>query len=83
MKWEDVLKMMGKINELRDEANYIRECHDDYGAVPGCDCGCSGDTFDWDGQREAYFEADGIDAQADAILEELRCAWEGRSNVEM
>ena len=48
------------------------------GAVSGCGCGCGGDTLDWEGQRDAFEQADELDKEADEVLENLRKVWEAK-----
>lgn len=78
MTFDEFMEQVYKALALREDAESTREFWDDYGAVPGCGCGCGGDTFDWEGQREAFEQADELDCEADKILENLRKVWEAK-----
>lgn len=69
MNFFDFYSQIEEVIELRNEAERIRDRWDDCGAIPGCDCGCGGDMFDWEGQSEAFEEANDLEREA----EELYC----------
>ena len=75
MDFDTFINEVYKIYSMNRLATNLRMMHDDYGAHYDCDCGCGGDTFDWDEQRDAYAEADELDRQAEDMLEKLRQAW--------
>lgn len=55
---DKIKAMIEEIINIKDEIKCIYEEWEDYGAIPGCDCGCGGDTFDWNRQDEEYKRAD-------------------------
>ncbi|MGL5803176.1 MAG: hypothetical protein ACRCX7_11380 [Cetobacterium sp.] len=77
MSFEDFYNKVKEIIELQNKANDKRDQWDDYGARPGCDCGCGGDTFPWDAQAEAFEESDQLDREAEEKYEELKEYYEG------
>ena len=79
MNFDAYIDMAREAMQMRMEADELREAWEDYGASPGCGCGCGGDTFDWDGQAEAFAEADELDEIAFDIEEALRRIWEEKN----
>ena len=75
MDFDTFINKIYTIYSMNRLAMNLRMSHDDYGAHYDCDCGCGGDTFDWDAQKDAYAEADELDRKAEDMLEELRQAW--------
>lgn len=78
MTFDEFMEEVDKANRLLERAEYLRDVYDDHGAKPGCDCGCGGDTFDWDAQDEAYEEARELEYEAQEIFDRLREVWEAR-----
>lgn len=76
MTFDEFMEEVNKAYGLLEKAEWIRDSYDDYGAIPGCDCGCGGDTFDWDAQDEAYEEARELEYEAQEIFDKLREVWE-------
>lgn len=80
MNFADFYSEIKEIVALRTEVDYIRDSWDDYGAKPGCDCGCGGDTFPWDAQADAFEEADLLEKEADERYDRLKDKWEVWTN---
>lgn len=82
MTFEKMWSLVEEINGLERDAEELRDRWDDWGAMPGCECGCGGDTFDWDGQSEAFHEANQLDREAFELREKIRLAWEAMCDAE-
>lgn len=71
-KYDKIKQIIDEIIELNTNVREIYDRWDDYGAIPGCDCGCGGDSFDWDGQSKAYDEASEMNAKIDELYQEIK-----------
>lgn len=64
--------MFGELWSVQDTMNY-HDYNPDNNIICGCDCGCGGDSIEWDGAREAWEalekQKEDIEQQIKAVLE--------------